>query len=240
VWQRRLSLIIISLILIPIGLVYISPREWQAATLWRLPHSRVILGALTGDVIVKAKPAWLEAPTNFTATVATNNQIALTWTKNAMATNTLIRAKMGSAPTSITDGWQVYHGPASNFSDNAVSVDETWIPIYYAAWSDNVTDYSTDYVTDDAGAEQVTGLVTNFAWLLSILVIALLNALALWQRHVFIYLIMVPANIVFGLRWAATDAAGGANWVTGVVIAILGVFYLFRVLAYLVKSMTRR
>ena len=63
----------------------------------------------------------------------------------------------------------------------------------------------------------------------TLLIIALINVLALQQKSVFIYLIAVPLNMVYGLNLAADNTVNSPLWIAGVTIAVIGTFYLFRV-----------
>ncbi len=64
-----------------------------------------------------------------------------------------------------------------------------------------------------------------------VVLIGMLNALAFWQKNLFLYLLMVPANIMFGFSWASAGAVGSAIWVEGIIIVAVGTFALYRVVA---------
>jgi hypothetical protein len=77
--------------------------------------------------------------------------------------------------------------------------------------------------------------MTFLLLLLLLIALALLNALAFWQRHVFIYMIVAPADILFGLYYAfQTDpflqiaSDHSATFVVGCVIAVIGLFFIYR------------
>ena len=66
-------------------------------------------------------------------------------------------------------------------------------------------------------------------------ILALFNAMALWQRHIFLYVLAAVPNIVFGLYYAwqtdpftHTSAQYSPTWILGVAIAVLGFFYIVR------------
>jgi hypothetical protein len=69
-----------------------------------------------------------------------------------------------------------------------------------------------------------------------IVLVALINALAFWQRHIFIYLITAAVDLTFGFYYAFqidpfthTAVEGTTTWIVGAVIAVIGIFCLFRV-----------
>lgn len=53
--------------------------------------------------------------------------------------------------------------------------------------------------------------------------------LVFWQRHVFLYILATPVCVVYGLIMAsnATEMYN-TTWVIGIVVAIMGIFCLFR------------
>ena len=74
----------------------------------------------------------------------------------------------------------------------------------------------------------------------TLLIIALINVLALQQKSVFIYLIAVPLNMVYGLNLAADNTVNSPLWIAGVTIAVIGTFFLFRVAVAEVIPMMKR
>jgi len=68
-----------------------------------------------------------------------------------------------------------------------------------------------------------------------VLILALLNALAFWQRHIFLYILAGGPDIVFGLYYAFqtdplthTAVQYTPTWYAGIVIVIVGVFCVWR------------
>jgi hypothetical protein len=66
-----------------------------------------------------------------TASVS-DTRIDLTWEKGATAQKTMIRAKLGNYPVSVTDGRQVYFDTGTACSDTGLAPGTTY---YYRAWS---------------------------------------------------------------------------------------------------------
>ena len=88
------------------------------------------------------------APSTFTSTPATRFQINLAWSKGSGADRTLIIAKLGSQPTSRTDGINIYNNTGTATSHSSLLPGQHW---YYSAWSWNATDHvfsSTDAMTN--------------------------------------------------------------------------------------------
>ena len=100
-----------------------------------LANAIPVLAALSRDVTITWTPAGLFAPTNFTATVVNDNNVQLDWTPNGLAVTTLILGKVGSYPTSATDGYIVYNSAGATTNDISVSLDETTTNMFYAAYS---------------------------------------------------------------------------------------------------------
>jgi len=98
-------------------------------------------------------------PTSFSASV-NGTSIDLSWTKGTGADKTLIRYKVGSYPTSKTDGTQIYFNSGTSYIHESLGGGS----YYYRAWS-YVTDggleqYSDNYAQDNAYTE--TGLALYF------------------------------------------------------------------------------
>jgi hypothetical protein len=67
-------------------------------------------------------------------------------------------------------------------------------------------------------------------------ILALINALAFWQRHIFFYMLAAIGDMVFGLYYALQSdpfkgqaEAYSATWVIGALVFLIGVFCLFRI-----------
>lgn len=63
---------------------------------------------------------------------------------------------------------------------------------------------------------------------LAFLIMAGVTALAFWQRNVFLYLLAVMVDYIYGLTFASSNTVGSAAWVGGVTVAVIGTFCLFR------------
>lgn len=64
---------------------------------------------------------------------------------------------------------------------------------------------------------------------LTLLLVALIVALAFWKQNLFLFLLTVPVSTVYGLTLAADEESGSPIWVAGIIIAIIGTYCLFKV-----------
>ncbi len=105
----------------------------------------------SSDGIVVTVTGWVggDAPSGFTLTYINDYEVGISWTKGSPAlleppgtvstvVNTMIRVKWGVAPTSRTDGYQVYYGDGNSFSDTATDLTSLTSTPYYRAWSETV------------------------------------------------------------------------------------------------------
>lgn len=137
-------------------------------------------------------------PTGFTATYNDDNvTVYLSWTMGVdNATQTLIQASLTGYPASPTEGETVYFGPADNCTDSLswASV-EAGAPIYYSAWSYNISGFSATYAT--ATTDGGGGMA--HAMLLGVLMVILIFASVFgdWKRF-------WPLIIVASIGWFLT------------------------------------
>jgi len=99
--------------------------------------------------------------------------------------------------------------------------------------TDNATDvilWPGDNISLVVTADSITveGLEDAMGMYLLLLVVALINAAAFWKRDsVFLKIIAVPVDIVYGLELTEGAVVRSALWVSGVVIALIGMWFLF-------------
>lgn len=60
-------------------------------------------------------------------------------------------------------------------------------------------------------------------------VVAAITALAFWRDNLFLYALAVPVTMVYGFTLAAGEANGSPLWIGGIIIAIIGMYCLFKV-----------
>lgn len=102
--------------------------------LFSIPSVSVLADSPSVTVTVSASVVGI--PGGFTVTYVNDEQVDLSWTMPAGATNVMVRSATGRPPESRTDGNLVYYGDAESCSDTSVSLDETLVPVYYRAWSE--------------------------------------------------------------------------------------------------------
>ena len=98
------------------------------------------------EVTFLTKP---DEPTSFSATAAGDDQVDLTWSKGEGANRTMVRRKLGSYPTGVTDGSEVYFDTGTNTSDTGLSSGTTY---FYRAWSEvtGSQQWSDNHASDNA------------------------------------------------------------------------------------------
>lgn len=99
--------------------------------------------------------------------------------------------------------------------------------------SENITLTDLTTVTPSAAAILGEGLGNELQniidEILLFVIIATVTVLAFWQQNVFLYLLAVPVNMTYGLTFAANSTTGTAAWICGIMVAIIGTFFLFKV-----------
>ena len=64
--------------------------------------------------------------------------------------------------------------------------------------------------------------------LLNFVIIAFIITLVFWQKSVFLYLLAAPAALVYGLTLAGAASVASSQWVMGVVVAVIGLYFIIR------------
>ncbi|MBA7484012.1 hypothetical protein ES707_19531 [subsurface metagenome] len=99
-----------------------------------------------GEESFTTKP---NAPSNLACVVQSSSQIDVDWIKGTGATRTMVRRKVGSYPSDVTDGDQAYYGNGTSFNDNPLAPATHY---YYRAWSwvEGGDIWSDDYAEGNA------------------------------------------------------------------------------------------
>ena len=84
------------------------------------------------------------------ATYFNNNYIGLVWDPPAGSVNVTVRARIGSYPSSITDGYEVYSGIALSANDTSQDFDDL-DKVYYSGYSSDNSSVWTLFGQDSAG-----------------------------------------------------------------------------------------
>jgi hypothetical protein len=160
------------------------------------------LAATSQGVSVTAIPAGFDfdPPDDFVATYVTDTQVDLTWTTGAGATNTMVRAKVGEYPSDRTDGYQVYYGSDEEATDTGLDLDNTLVPVYYRAWSENAGgSWTTDYAQDYVGGTVMALLATTLQGGLFLIPLIVFSILAFWRLNPVLFLIAAAIGLMTGL-----------------------------------------
>ena len=196
------------------------------------------------------------APSSFSLTDQGAITVTANWTLEGDGPYVMIRAARDEYPTATTDGELLYYGPGDSANVTGFSLETTkyWASIWGYA-SDNIV-YSALYDTAYIGGEGMAEVADELAsfnaildaifpvdvntMLTGIIVLVLaLTALAFWKDETFIYLMAAPVNLIYGLSLAAT-ATDTATWVLGSIVAVIGTFCLFKIVARELMPVFRR
>ncbi|MBA7712103.1 hypothetical protein ES703_121073 [subsurface metagenome] len=110
-----------------------------------------------GEESFTTKP---NAPSNLECVVQSINEISVNWIKGTGATRTMVRRKVGSYPSDVTDGDQAYYGTGNSFNDPFL-IQATHY--YYRAWSwvEGGDIWSDDYAEENIWTLIVVPVVTT-------------------------------------------------------------------------------
>jgi hypothetical protein len=166
------------LVLIALGISLIFPCMVQAST--------------TADVTITAFGVIIASPSGFTITYVSDYQVDLNWINPPTSVLTMVRVAYGHSPTSITDGYELYSGNGTSFSDTSISLTTPDI-IYYSAWSQNGAGVWSP-IYSSATTEDI--MSTSFLFIIFILIGLVLFVLNCTYRKWFIGLIGMFAWIL--------------------------------------------
>jgi len=113
------------LVIIFIGLLFLIPSSVEAAT--------------TADVLVTAHGYIVGSPSGLVISYTGEDYVDISWTKGALADNTMVRVGHTGYPTSLTDGGLVYYGTGTStqyvYSYATLLAGEEYEGLYFTAWS---------------------------------------------------------------------------------------------------------
>ena len=186
----------------------------------------VALAADQTDVVVTATGVVTQPPVGFTVYYISDYEVGILWDKPASANNTMIRTSYNGYPETREDGYLLYYGQGTSYSDNAVDLNETFSYVYYRAWTEDLDgSWSPEYVEDSIRNEAVTELAEGVVQAASILQLACIGAIVLaltiiafWRRDFFLYVIATLALVFYGLYFTDTHMA------VGIMICVMGAY----------------
>lgn len=222
---------IIAVIFLALGIVILCPEKAEP-----------VMASNTADVLVKVTPEWgmVSPPADFTVTRITDTEVLIEWTPPEGTANTSIRMKVNSLPEDKDDGYLVYCGNASTFTDTWLDLDVIWSEVYYVAYSQNATGgWSDEYVWDYTESPYVEGISGNLSALgdtfrdmevtfggindyipqiIGLVICLLLTVIAFWHRERLLY-------VLAGLSWIAYGAMEfSSNLYIALILFMLGVY----------------
>lgn len=173
--------------------------------------------AESSDGVTVIAVGWIcGSPGNFTLTYISDHEIGISWVKGEDAENTLIRASYGRAPQSRLEGYLVYYGAGTYCSDTGVSLDETIVPVIYRAWSQRADGiWAEDYAEGNIGGESMA-LIAQYVFIIG------LAGLAMWQKHIILYIGAFIGILLVGLDIAQT------SWATGIPTLALAGYMMYK------------
>ena len=167
------------------------------------------------DVTITVTPAWGAMPvTNFKVEEVSGAVVA-SWTNSPTGTATMVRAKYGSAPTNINDGYLVYYGPLDTATDTGVNVDENMSQVVYVAWADTLSGWSLPVQAIYEDGRMALILIT-----------AAFIALAFWRQTPALKVVSGIVAIVFGAYWATVVLNSYVYMATGVGFCVIGLYMI--------------
>lgn len=198
--------------------------KWSLAIVISLLALLTISPAVSADtsdqVTITATGYVCAIPGGFTVTYISDYEVELSWTKGVDAENTMVRAAIGRVPTSREDGYEVYYGTGTSATD-WVNMEFLSEPIYYKAWHQR-----DDGVWEEEGS--ASGFVEGIGVLNACLIgLALgVSSLALWKRHMFLYLAGFIGCLSIGLYLVDVHPAFGPP------LFIVGAYMLWRTITW--------
>lgn len=168
----------------------------------------------SANVTITAIPAFGSMPLTDFQVNQVQGDVVCTWTNPPTGVAAMIRAKYGSFPMNITDGYQVFYGAGSTANDLGVNIDDNIQTIYYMAWAENAVGLWSTAVTDIFEVSKMALIIVTIALL----------GLAFWQRSNFLMILAGVVAIGFGAYWIA-EYDGFIYVIEGAVAVAIG-FYL--------------
>jgi hypothetical protein len=101
----------------------------------------VAQAATTADITITATGYVVGSPSGLAISYTGEDYVDITWTKGALAVNTMVRVGHTGYPNSLTDGGLVYYGNGTStqyvYSYATLLANEEYEGLYFTAWSQN-------------------------------------------------------------------------------------------------------
>ncbi|MCJ7805208.1 hypothetical protein MUP46_01010 [Patescibacteria group bacterium] len=149
------------------------------------------LASTTADVVITVTGIVVASPGNFTLTYVSDYELGISWTKPAGAVNTMVRVKYGSLPIDRTDGYQVYYGTDSSFTDSNADLTSPRVA-YYRAWSQRA-----DGIWEAIGASKEAKFMSlSYLWIGLVAIALAISALTFIYRRAVLSVLSAGAWMV--------------------------------------------
>jgi hypothetical protein len=215
--------IVLSAVFVGVAIVFAEPLQ-QAIT------ETAVMFSVSQDITITSTPYYisgpvvLDAPSDLTAEYITLSDVSLTWVKGMGAVNTEIVVNYDHFPTTRMDGYVAYNGPATSADDMSADPEQCFGNYYISAWSeDGAGNWSQDYFNGEVDMTALVGVLTEWAFIFIWLALIVLSHV---MRDIFIKLMVVPASVVLGTYLIGLSKTT-INMAFGIVIIIIGVYFLF-------------
>lgn len=197
------------------------------------------------DVTVRLSPGTV-GPVSLTVTRTAADTYNLAWSQDPGAPVTMISVSTEGYPDNDTIiGTLIFANAGDNYTWTAPDLQ---LDSYYftaCSWDDifgrsaNVSQAVQEGLLvvdmiDAIGAltDQFDDIGSTFLILILVLAVNIMAFIAGPRRHgMFLWFLATPVNIVYGFFLAATATLYDPFWVTGIIVAILGLYCLFRAVA---------
>jgi hypothetical protein len=201
------------------ALIIVQPRNVSAGPV--LPISYIT---------VDATPFLGLGMKSFNAQIISDTQVDLAWTTDPSVMNVIVKAKNSTMPISRTDGYEVYQGPLSNFSDTSMNFDLNTGTITYRIWAQNGAGVWLDNeVFTQTMEAPIMQTIAIIIFTLGII------GMALWQRSNFLWIIAGAVAVAFGSYWISLNQ----NFfyiISGVAVIAIGLYMFIMVGVNLFQS----
>jgi len=219
--KRNIRVGLFLFVTLLISLVITVP-EVQALRETKLGRFINMFYTQASTVTITATPIFGAMPITDFQVTEVNGDLICTWENSPVGTATMIRAKYGSAPADILDGYLVYYGPDETAVDNGVYLDENISEIVFVAWADTPSGWSSPVQAIFRGIMDQ---------LILLLAVSVLMGFA-YLKKIPVPLVKMAAGaaaIAFGAYWLATGldseiyvylVIGAAYCITGIIMVV--------------------
>lgn len=167
--------------------------------------------------------------TSFTATVISDQEVYLEWETNLSTIEVIVRAKYGSMPDSMSDGYLVYDGAGTNYSDTSMNFEEYLGTLVYRIWARGETG---NWAIAEINIAESEGIMLA---LLLLLVVVTYFAYKVFNSY-FCKIMAGMIWITVGILRIIQDQSAWDNLTIGTVLTVIGIYIMIMVAMDLVRG----